>query len=81
MIGLRKRHRVVQLCVMKDKSRTAIGWGCIVQSSVGVGKLGEVKAGWCKMEKSSEGKGKSMVNQQIIHFESSEHFLSFVSSF
>ena len=46
-----------------------------------MGKLGEAEAGWCKMEKSSEGKGKSMVNQHIIHFESSEHFLSFVSSF
>ena len=36
---------VVQLCVMKDRSRTAIGWGCIVQGSLGLGKLGEVKAG------------------------------------
>ena len=35
----------MQLCVMKDKNRTAIGWGCIVQGSVGLGKLGEVKAG------------------------------------
>ena len=35
----------MQLCVMKDKSRTAIGRGCIVQGSVGLGKLGEVKTG------------------------------------
>ena len=52
-----------------------------MQSSVGVGKLGEVKAGWGCIVQSSVGVGKSMVNQQIIHFESSEHFLSFVSSF
>ena len=42
--GLRRKHRIVQLCVRKDKSRAAIGWGCIGKSSVGFGKLGEVIA-------------------------------------
>ena len=32
---LRRKQMVVQLCVRKDKSRTAIGWACIGQSSVG----------------------------------------------
>ena len=27
------RHRVVQLYVRKDKSRTAVTWGCFRQSS------------------------------------------------
>ena len=42
---LRMNHRVGQLCVRKDKSRSAIGWSCIGQSSAGSGKLGEVMAG------------------------------------
>ena len=42
---LRRRHRVVQLDVMKDKSRIAIGSGYFVQSSVELGKSGEVNAG------------------------------------
>ena len=45
LIWMRRRQRVVQLCLMKDKSRTAIWLGCIVLSSVGRGKIGEVKAG------------------------------------
>ena len=36
---------IVQFCVRKDKSRTTIGYGCIGQSSVGLGKVGEVIAG------------------------------------
>ena len=43
MGGLGK-HRVVQLCLRNDKSRTAIGLGCIGQISVGLGKLGEMIA-------------------------------------
>ena len=31
---------VEQLCVREDKSRTAIGWDCIEQNSVGLGKVG-----------------------------------------
>ena len=27
--GLCRKHRIVQLCVRKDKSRTVIRWGCI----------------------------------------------------
>ena len=45
LMGLRTRYRAVQLYVMLDKSRTAIRWGYFVQSSVGFGKLEEVKAG------------------------------------
>ena len=36
---------VVQLCLRKGKSRTAIWWGVIRQSSVVLGKLGEVMVG------------------------------------
>ena len=34
----------MQLYVRKDKSRTAVTWGCIRQSSVGFGMLGERRA-------------------------------------
>ena len=30
---------VVQLCVRMDKKRTAIGWDCIRQSNVCLGKI------------------------------------------
>ena len=41
--GLIRRHRVLQLFVRNDKRRATIEWGCIWQSSVGLGKLGEVR--------------------------------------
>ena len=63
MIGylnrMRRKYRVEQLCVRMNKIRTAIGCGCIEQSSVGLGRLGEVIAGYRRMEKSIAGKGKS----------------------
>ena len=39
--------------------------GCIGQTSVGLGKLGEVIAGQCRMEKSIAGKGKSTYNSHL----------------
>ena len=39
--------------------------GCIGQISVGLGKLGEVIAGQCRMEKSIAGKGKSTYNSHL----------------
>ena len=39
--------------------------GCIGQISVGLGKLGEVIAGQCRMEKSIAGKEKSTYNTHL----------------
>ena len=39
--------------------------GCIGQISVGLGKLGEVIAGQCRIEKSIAGKEKSTYNTHL----------------
>ena len=74
--GLIRRHRVLQLFVRNDKRRAAKERGCIWQSSVGLGKLGEVRTRCVKWRRALQ-RGTNQL--ETLYFEIKQIFFNHLS--